>query len=272
MKKIKISELPLFSSLKGLFTIGTDDQNRSVKVSLEFIETETNEAVKKANTAAAGADSAASATRAATTACQTATGQANTATANANASKALCDTATAKANTATANANQATTQANQAKANADQATANANQAKADAEEATEEANKAADNANAAAENAITVKVDIQEMLDRLIPTGLTVSAPTRLTLGNPKASVVAKLTPETALQNIIFISDDKAVEIDILTGQLLPVACGKSKVRIIPTTNVSLAKTLLIEVGEATLRLQTKTALRLTSGGDLRMN
>lgn len=42
MKKIKISELPLFSSLKGLFTIGTDDQNRSVKVPLEFIKETAN--------------------------------------------------------------------------------------------------------------------------------------------------------------------------------------------------------------------------------------
>ena len=32
MKKLKISELPLVSSLKGLFTIGVDNQNRSVKV------------------------------------------------------------------------------------------------------------------------------------------------------------------------------------------------------------------------------------------------
>ena len=37
MKKIKISQLPLYSTLKGLFTIGTDANNRSVRVSLEFI-------------------------------------------------------------------------------------------------------------------------------------------------------------------------------------------------------------------------------------------
>ena len=41
MKKVKISELPLYNSLKGLFTLGTDKDNRSVKVSLEFIETMT---------------------------------------------------------------------------------------------------------------------------------------------------------------------------------------------------------------------------------------
>lgn len=216
MKKIKISELPLFSSLKGLFTIGTDDHNRSVKVSLEFIETDTKAAVSKAETSAANADRAATETRTATSACQTATNNAKTATAQANTAR--------------------------------------------------------DSANTAAANAITVKVDIQEMLDRLIPTGLTVTAPLRLTLGNPKASVIAKLTPETALKNVIFISDDKAVEVDVLTGRLTTLVCGKSKVRIIPTTNVSLTKTLLIEVGEATLRLQTKSALRLTSGGALRMN
>ena len=55
MKKIKISELPLYSSLKGLFTIGTDANNRSVKVSLEFVEEQTTEAVKNAETATAAA-------------------------------------------------------------------------------------------------------------------------------------------------------------------------------------------------------------------------
>lgn len=38
MKKIKLSELPICTSLKGLFTLGTDENNRSVRVSLEFIK------------------------------------------------------------------------------------------------------------------------------------------------------------------------------------------------------------------------------------------
>ena len=45
MRKIKISELPLCKSLKGLFTIGTDKNNQSVKVPLEFIEDATTAAV-----------------------------------------------------------------------------------------------------------------------------------------------------------------------------------------------------------------------------------
>lgn len=47
MRKIKLSELPIYKSLKGLYTLGTDDNNRSVRVSLEFIE----EMVTKARTA-----------------------------------------------------------------------------------------------------------------------------------------------------------------------------------------------------------------------------
>ena len=59
MKKIKISELPLYQSLKGLFVMGTDVNNRSVKVNLEFIESETTKAVKDADTATAAAAQAA---------------------------------------------------------------------------------------------------------------------------------------------------------------------------------------------------------------------
>lgn len=50
MRKIKISELPLCKSLKGLFTIGTNEDNQSVKVPLEPILSKCDEAVKDANT------------------------------------------------------------------------------------------------------------------------------------------------------------------------------------------------------------------------------
>lgn len=244
MKKIKISELPLFSSLKGLHTIGTDDQNRSVKVSLEFIERETEKAVTKANTASNNADAATAQAVKAKQECDTATSQANDATKKSVEATAKAVSATSKAETATGKAEASANAADEAKVNADQA----------------------------ASNAITVKLDIQEMLDRLVPTGLSVQYPKRLTLGNPKASVIADLTPPTALRNVIFISDDKAAEIDILTGRLTPVSCGKTKVRIVPTTNVSLTKTILIEVGRPTIRLATKKTIRLTSGGAIRLN
>lgn len=94
MKKIKISELPLYSSLKGLFTIGTDANNRSVKVSLEFVEEQTTEAVKNAETATAAA-------KAATTEAEKATDASKTATAEAQAATGEAKTATAAANKAT---------------------------------------------------------------------------------------------------------------------------------------------------------------------------
>ena len=62
MKKIKLSELPLYQSLKGLFTIGTNENNESVRVPLEFIEKSTNEAndaAESANNAAKNANEAA---------------------------------------------------------------------------------------------------------------------------------------------------------------------------------------------------------------------
>ena len=136
MKKIKISELPLYQSLKGLFVMGTDVNNRSVKVNLEFIE----------------------------------------------------------------------------------------------------------------------------------------SVP-RLTLGNVNPVYLkAVLSPDTALKNLIYISDNRAVEVG-LDGRISILNKGVSRVHIIPTCNTALARTVLIEVGEPTLRLvTTRRQMRFTQSGALRMN
>lgn len=48
MKKIKVSELPESNDFVGLFTIGVDGENRSVKVSLEKIYYEINRTAKEA--------------------------------------------------------------------------------------------------------------------------------------------------------------------------------------------------------------------------------
>lgn len=64
IKKIKISKLPLVSSFTGLFTIGVDKDNKSVKIGLEFIKTAADNCDEKAKLAdekAAAADRAASA-------------------------------------------------------------------------------------------------------------------------------------------------------------------------------------------------------------------
>lgn len=115
IKKKKISELTLSDNLKGLYTIGVKLINgvqTSVKVSLEYIQTAYENAVKatnSANEAAKSANNAASSANTATSNANKATEAAKTATNNANE-------ATQKANTAANNAN---TQANRAKEQAD---------------------------------------------------------------------------------------------------------------------------------------------------------
>lgn len=87
MKKIKVSELPLWNDLKGLVVMGVNSLNQSVKVSLEFIKEHTDAAIDAATTA---------------------TNNAITATANAVKAKQDCDAATGKANAASLAANTAT--------------------------------------------------------------------------------------------------------------------------------------------------------------------
>jgi chemotaxis protein histidine kinase CheA len=186
IKKIKISELPLVQSVVGLYTIGVDALNRSVKVGLEFIKTATdnadaaannaNTAAGNANTAATAANTAASNANEATVAANeaaddansaaksaiSAAESANTAAASANSAATAAnnaadrvDAAIETANEATENANAATTAANNAATAATNAASAANTAASNADTATDAANTAAESANNAASNAST---------------------------------------------------------------------------------------------------------------------
>lgn len=276
MKKIKVSELPLCSTLKGLFTLGTDKDNRSVKVSLEFIKEETDAAVKNAQDATAAAVSDA---QAATTAANTAKQNANAAASAANTAAGKATAAATSATSAASAANTAAGKANAAKQAADTATAAANTATDNANTATASAISAASAANAAAEEAIQATEAAEEAtastiaaVTKLIPTGLEVSAPERITLGNTAENrVEATLSPSNTMPNIIFISDNNAVKID-QKGRIRVVGIGASEVQIIPTCNTALAKTIIINVTAATLRLKSRTQLRLTQSGGLLLN
>lgn len=265
MKKIKISELPLYQSLKGLFVMGTDVNNRSVKVNLEFIESETTKAVKDADTATAAAAKAA--------------GLADEATKTANAAALRADTAQAQAAKAAKAASDAAQSALSAKTQADdaakaaQAQAQAQAAKTAADEATtltKAATEASEKATAAAKSATDKVLDT---LGKIVPTGLFVESVPRLTLGNVNPVYLkAVLSPDTALKNLIYISDNRAVEVG-LDGRISILNKGVSRVHIIPTCNTALARTVLIEVGEPTLRLvTTRRQMRFTQSGALRMN
>lgn len=101
MIKKKISELPECTSFKGLWTIGVDIFNKSVKVSLEYIQSvvegmkaatkDATDVTSAANSAAQTADNAAQRAQAATTAANTATTNANNATAAAIEAKEDCE-------------------------------------------------------------------------------------------------------------------------------------------------------------------------------------
>jgi len=293
MKKVKISELPLHDSLKGLYTIGTDDQNRSVKVSLEFVETKTEQAVKdtekatadaiaqnktatdtavkNANDAAAKALTAKTQADTATESAKTATSKADAATAKANTAAANADTATSKANTATDRANASAVKADTATANANEATKQTLDAKTKTETATTKATTATEEANNATKETLAVKSDITAMLQRLIPTGLAVSCIKRITISNPQPVFIkAVLTPTDALQNIIFISDNRACFVT-QDGRIRVLSEGISTIQVIPTCNTALAKTITIEVGKPLARLNTLKSLRLSSDRAFRL-
>lgn len=264
MKKLKISDLPLVSSLKGLFTIGVDNQNRSVKVSLQFIEDQTTEAVSNADAATKRATFSADAADKSKNEADAATQAANEATALAQASTEAAKEAAENATTA---ANNASDKAALAGSSAQQATAAAQAAKAATEAAktaTAETVQATEAANEATEETLA-KIAV------LVPSGLSVECLDRITIGNVMpVRIKAVLSPETAMKNLIYISDNRAVEVST-DGVLTPVSKGRSKVHVIPTMNTALARTLLIEVGEPRLRLSSVTALRFTQAGGFRL-
>lgn len=264
MKKLKISELPICSTLAGLFTIGVDNLNRSVKVSLQFVEDKVTEAVRKAQDATASALSAAQAAFNAKTDTLRATKDADKATSEAK-------TATAAAEKATSEANSAALSASQKAAAADTATTEAKAATAAANEATEEALTATEETKTATAYAQAATADTLAKIAILVPSAMTVEAPKRITWGNvAPIAIKAVLSPVTAMQNLIYISDNKAVEVST-DGVLTAVAKGVSRVHVIPTQNTALARTCVIEVGDPYLPLLSQSELRFTQAGGLRL-
>jgi hypothetical protein len=132
IKKIKISELPLVQSLVGLYTIGVDALNRSVKVGLEFVKT-----------AADRADASADAANAAASSANAAASSANAAASSANAAASSANAAASSANAAASSANAAADRADASADAANAAAASVHEAIEAAEDATEEALAAA---------------------------------------------------------------------------------------------------------------------------------
>lgn len=220
IKKVKISELPLTEVLEGLFTIGVDKFNKSVRVSLQFLKTQ----VDKVNAADASAKAANDAAAAAVKAKN-----------NANAKAELADTQATAARDAAALANQKAQDAN-----------------------------------------VTI-IRLEELEEslvgqyKMIPIGLILDYPTRITRGNTVPKRIAySLLPTNTGRNVLFLGDDNAVSVQP-DGSFVVNRAGVSKVHVIPTENTTIFKTIQITVAEPELRRVKSNSLRLMGNGNFRL-
>lgn len=273
VKKIKISALPLADTLVGLYTIGVNALNKSVKVSLEFLKT----AADKANDAATAANKAKTAAETATEAAKTATKNANTATEAANtAAKNATDKATA-ADTAAKNANTKADAADKAAGAATTAANTANSKAALADQKATAADNAANLAGETAEEARATIVRLEELEGslvgqyKMIPTGMNLDYPPRITFRNTvPRRITYELLPTNTGRNVLFLGDDNAVSVQP-DGSLTVNRTGISKIHVIPTENTSIYRTIQITVAEPELRRVKSNSLRLMGNGSFRL-
>lgn len=273
VKKIKISALPLADTLVGLYTIGVNALNKSVKVSLEFLKT----AADKANDAATAANIAKTAAETATEAAKTATKNANTATEAANtAAKNATDKATA-ADTAAKNANTKADAADKAARAATTAANTANSKAALADQKATAADNAANLAGETAEEARATIVRLEELEEslvgqyKMIPTGMNLDYPPRITFRNTvPRRITYELLPTNTGRNVLFLGDDNAVSVQP-DGSLTVNRTGISKIHVIPTENTSIYRTIQITVAEPELRRVKSNSLRLMGNGSFRL-
>ena len=273
VKKIKISALPLADTLVGLYTIGVNALNKSVKVSLEFLKT----AADKANDAATAANKAKTVAETATEAAKTATKNANTATEAANtAAKNATDKATA-ADTAAKNANTKADAADKAAGAATTAANTANSKAALADQKATAADNAANLAGETAEEARATIVRLEELEEslvgqyKMIPTGMNLDYPPRITFRNTvPRRITYELLPTNTGRNVLFLGDDNAVSVQP-DGSLTVNRTGISKIHVIPTENTSIYRTIQITVAEPELRRVKSNSLRLMGNGSFRL-
>ncbi|MDR2894243.1 MAG: hypothetical protein LBU97_02135 [Alistipes sp.] len=109
----------------------------------------------------------------------------------------------------------------------------------------------------------TVLAIQSESAGRVIPLVMNVTPPRRITLGNPvRQFVKAELLPSFAMQNVFFMGDGKAVEVEP-DGAVSVLGIGKSRVHVIPTENTALQQTVEVEVVDPSAITQTAAGLLL---------
>lgn len=138
------------------------------------------------------------------------------------------------------------------------------------------ADVARQSAEVAAQKAEATRALVEELVGVLSsqnlykPIQLAVKSPTEITLTNlAQPQIEAHILPKFGLGGVLFISDNKALEITP-DGKITPLAVGVSRVNVVATGNTSLYKQLLIAVVPPRMRM-AGDSIRLDGNGNIRL-
>ncbi len=138
------------------------------------------------------------------------------------------------------------------------------------------ADAARQSAEVAAQKADATRALVEELVGVLSsqnlykPIQLAVKSPTEITLTNlAQPQIEAHILPKFGLGGVLFISDNKALEITP-DGKITPLAVGISRVNVVATGNTSLYKQLLIAVVPPRMRM-AGDSIRLDGNGNIRL-
>ena len=138
------------------------------------------------------------------------------------------------------------------------------------------ADAARQSAEVAAQKAEATRALVEELVGVLSsqnlykPIQLVVKSPTEITLTNlAQPQIEAHILPKFGLGGVLFISDNKALEITP-DGKISPLAVGVSRVNVVATGNTSLYKQLLIAVVPPRMRM-AGDSIRLDGNGNIRL-
>ena len=110
---------------------------------------------------------------------------------------------------------------------------------------------------------------LAESAGRVIPLVTYDTPPQKITLGNTVTQYIkAELLPSFAVQNVLFLGDGKAVDVDP-DGAVQVLGLGKSRVHVIPTENTALHKTVEIEVVRPSALKDADGGLLVTAGDNI---
>jgi hypothetical protein len=110
---------------------------------------------------------------------------------------------------------------------------------------------------------------LAESAGRVIPLVVNVTPPNKITLGNSVTQYIkAELLPSFAVQNVLFLGDNKAVNVEP-DGAVTVLGLGKSRVHVIPTENTALHKTVEIEVVRPSFVKESTGSLLLTADNNI---